>query len=306
MLNKFKETLRNNKEFVEYCNKEISNNTNKIKDDLYWAIKDLFNKSVINPKVSVLKFKNTLTIKIELKSKMLSVNYTLKQDGFEQEMERLTSLFETIINGVDAVDRLNKLIFNKQQNGTDLFIKFKVGIDSYCKIGNDWNFDLMIIQLSQKAVDNLIQMGDKLEKYLEPYIDEGLDTSIVKLIQNFNNISLCNRIDARLQTNDVQEELLREVICEPDVEKLINDSQCRASGECYQITYFSIMDGLGTYIMQVKCDIDFKEKDVHTKVIDKIYDLENDEFVTSEGLIEKIKMKKESKGKEWSSTLNKI
>jgi hypothetical protein len=301
--NSFKEGLVNNIDFKEYCEKGVYN-IEQLKDDLYWLIKELGTKTDTPFKVAVMIKKEMLTLKIELKAKMLSINYKIEQLGLEDTVNGLIEELQLIIKGTKAIDVLNQVIFDEQQNGTDTFVKFKFGLTKYCRIGKEWNYDRMVIQLSRTAVTNLISLDEtsNLEETITKYLGNDWDTSASKLITKFNCLQLCERIGARLETNSIEKELLRDSICEKDVFDLIQNCKKEKSKECYQIEYYDIIDALGHYLVKVVCDVDFSAKEVTTKVIGKIYDIVDDnfiKFVKGETLTEKICHSKENVGKEW-------
>lgn len=305
MFEDFKREMLRSTAFLDYCSNKVYD-AEQLRDDLNWNIKEfIISKVALNTDV---KYDKNGVVLLNIKSKLMNKTHKINTGNKVDIVNDLINVLEFIVKGSIAVERLNNMIFDVQSKGTDTFIRFRLSDNKYCCIAEDWNYDLIIIELSENSVKTLIEINknDGIESILSKYLEDDWDTSMSKLITKFNSYALCERIGARFETSSIEKELLRNSICESDVLKAIKEMKKNKIKECYQVEYYDIIQELGSYLVKVLCNIDFKEKVITTEVIDNIYDIVDDtfiKFVKGEMLINKIKQRKRLIGKQWTELI---
>ena len=260
-------TLRNNltdknnrikEELIKYSEGKI-NCTDIINKRLEVDIKIAFNMAGIGAKVTAFTERDIINIKIEIKAKQVTIVYQLLPKGFDNIINSIIDYTSLIINGIHKIDTYNQEILNNSN------IRFKIGLDKYCKISGDWDCKIITIQLSEKAVKNIVTLDIR-----DRFIGE---ISLRELIHNYNSIPLLNQIGIELETHNFQKEVLKEVISEDKVIELINSNET----PYWQIKYYSIIDK--RYLVKVMCDIDREQKETKVKIIGNLYDLKEDVII---------------------------
>lgn len=300
MINTLVNKLTTNEEYESYCNGEVCD-TDYLCDSCYWMMKEVGNEANLALTLEIKVNKNReIIITAENKSRMIKWQYKVPQKGSAETAQDIKKELDLLVNGSLAIDKLNEIIFNKQQSsGTEVFIRFKFGLGAYSEIGREWNYNRLVVRLNRNAVKTLAEMykTNTIVDCIESKLGNEWDTTIGKFIKGFNRFMLSERLDAKLETTSVVTELLRESITEKDIIDLITSKKKEGLGECYLVSYYDIIEELGNYLVKVECNIDMAEKEITTNLISDIYDIDEDDVIraTSGGLLVRKIKERESK-----------
>ena len=202
----------------------------------------------------------------------------------ESLITAIAQLTEFIILGQSKVNNLNNMLESIRIDKGSLFsIKFMVGNGTSSSV-NYWDYNLVIIKLSEKSVNTLIEAED-----IDISLIEWPD-NIINAICNYNELQLSKDIQSKL-CNDTVESIVsiftKNMLNTNDVRNMINKDIDQGIQKLKSVEVIS--SDLGIFVALLVWNIDYRLREASIEILDsKVMDIENKRFVTDKALYDRI------------------
>lgn len=213
-------------------------------------------------------------------------------DRYEMDIPRdgtyttkLSEVLNLILDGCYAINIVNTKIKEIQNsNSASVAIAYKWGILDTCSI-NDWDYDTIKIKLSKIAILHIIELIQS-EDYLNSLIEKNKwDYTLKEYIENFDKIELHKAIDAILESDNLEEILLKNMVQAKDISTILKSKEFNSNLEIKVVTNIK---ELGNFLVISRWYID-SSKHIRVDIIDnKILDLDNGKMIINSDLVDRV------------------
>lgn len=216
--------------------------------------------------------------------------FAISTDGYDTFISSIISILYMLIEGSRAVSELNSLIHVAQSSkGASVMVTYKLGItDKFCKVC-DWDYNRIKIKLSKAAITQLISLS--ADGLLETVVSEtDWLLTIGKYIVGFNNLHIHEKINAVMNSTDIEKILTSNMLSTDDVITAI--TRCKSDTGTQEFKSVSIIKELGKFIAVTLWRVDYSKKSIAVRLMsDKVFDAENDRFISDRDIVDRVERK---------------
>ncbi len=289
--------------FIKYCNGENVSDIHSIKEDIEQSLAE------VNERLFNTEGMERMHVGYSLKDKgglveSVALIFTFKPiaNGSEKYMlqvlrnsfGKFKTEFETImyliLDGSSAVIELNSLVKEAQQeHGALVAINYRWNIsDKVCSIA-DWDYDRLKVRMNRSSVLELINIRN--EGHLGELISScNWILSIKEFIKTFNENQFHCKVGAVLDVSDIEKVLTSNMLSIDDLTAVIRKNKNSQGTQTFKTV--SIIKELGKFIVICRWVIDYGKKSLSMQIMgDKIFDIENDRFISDRGICNRIEQR---------------
>lgn len=290
-------SLQEGKEFIaNYCNfkdyeaddKDINENFNYFLVALCTLVKSKRN-SIDYYVSSICDVKGSKYVKVKYKigKSEQKMKIPINRVGYDKFIRNLSEFINISVLGSEAVDYLNDKIEDIQSNTkSSLAFSYMISMMDENTDIYEWDYDKIKIRLSKKATIQLIN------KYRDGELDDCIEKTdwslkLCDFVERFNSLQLHEAMNITLESSDIEKELIRNMVSSNDVKLVIDKIEKDA---VTNIKTVSLINELGKFI--VICNWKVDRGKVSLDIMDnKVLDIENNRFVCSRDIVDRLRDK---------------
>lgn len=213
--------------------------------------------------------------------------FVFNKDSFDND---LTTHIINIQNGCKAISIVNKIIDSRNDStGNNIDIQMIWGNSLYSSIAY-WDYKTIVIKLSKKSIQNLIELYRNGEQAFQVKIEDLIDNDIAKenIVETYKNIPntrLYKELELEFNGN-MQTELSMNMLSRKDaIQICVNNT----SGQNLELHVVENIKQLGDFITLSIWNVDFKNKTISIKLKDeKVIDNKSEEIIYNYNICSRI------------------